>query len=123
MKISIIIPIIEPSENTLYSLNSAIDCLMKNYDKEIILVSDTQFDPKTFDCYKELKDNNWKFIINKKPIGIFESRRKGLKKSTGDLVWFLDSTDNVSIVNLTENMLDYDVSLFNLSYLTNYSTS
>ena len=116
MKLSIIIPIIEPTEITLYSLNSAIDCFVKNCEKEIILVSDTQFKPETFNCYKELKDNNWKFIINKKPIGIFESRRKGLKKSTGDLVWFLDSTDNVSIVNLTENMLDYDVSLFNLSY-------
>jgi hypothetical protein len=116
MKLSIIIPIIEPTEITLYSLNSAIDFFVKNCEKEIILVSDTQFKPETFNCYKELKDNNWKFIINKKPIGIFESRRKGLKKSTGDLIWFLDSTDNVSFVNLTENMLDYDVSLFNLSY-------
>lgn len=116
MKISIIIPIIEPSENTLYSLNSAIDCLMKNYDKEIILVSDTQFDPKTFDCYKGLKDNNWKFIINKKPIGIFESRRKGLKKSTGDLIWFLDSTDRISSFDLSDDVLEYDVSLFNLTY-------
>lgn len=116
MKLSIIIPIIEPTEHTLYSLNSTIDCFIKNCEKEVILVSDTQFKPETFNCYNELKDNNWKFVINKKPIGIFESRRKGLKKSTGDLIWFLDSTDKVSFFNLTENMLDYDVSLFNLTY-------
>ena len=116
MKLSIIIPIIEPTEITLYYLNSTINGFVKNCEKEIILVSDTQFKPETFNCYKELKNNNWKFIVNKKPIGIFESRRKGLKKSTGDLVWFLDSTDNVVGFSLTENMLDYDVSLFNLTY-------
>lgn len=116
MKLSIIIPIIEPNDTTLYTLNSAIDCFVKGCEKEIILISDTQFKPETFSCYNELKDNNWKFIINKKPIGIFESRRKGLKKSTGDLIWFLDSTDKVDIFNLTEKLLDYDVSLFDLSY-------
>lgn len=116
MKLSIIIPIIEPDDTALYTLNSAIDCFVKGCEKEIILVSDTQFKPETFSCYKELKDNNWKFIINKNPIGIFESRRKGLKKSTGDLIWFLDSTDKVDIFILTEKLLDYDVSLFNLIF-------
>jgi hypothetical protein len=114
MKLSIIIPILKPTKSTLYFLNSTINYFVKNCEKEIILVSDTQFKPEDFDCYKELKDNNWKFIINKKPIGIFESRRKGLKKSTGDLIWFLDSTDDVTTFNVTEEMLEYDVSLFDL---------
>ena len=77
-------------------------------DYEIIVVIDETFKPSTdLLDYEEYK-THFKFISNKKPIGVFESRRKGLNKATGDIIWFVDSTD---FINFIKNCLQKKVKI------------
>lgn len=124
MKISIIIPILgsQIELETIQNLNNHIRNNLIDFDYEINMVIDGECNKKHLTIeFEEAYGNldKWNFIINDEPIGIFESRRKGLKKATGDFVWFVDSTDRIYNVKKEYLLEDFDMYSFQLAYICN----
>ena len=114
MKVSIIVPMKSFDNYFLSKLFYQLDfCIKCEY--EIILIFDEKFNLEMFEHYEKIKDK-WKFIFNETPIGAFESRRRGVDVATGDLVWFVDSTDNLDVLDPDETVLDFDINFYRLSY-------
>ena len=91
-KISIIIPYFKKKKFIKRTLNSVINQTYKNI--EIILIYDDN-KKQDLNFIKELVkiDKRIKLIINKKNIGAGESRNKGVLKSRGKFISFIDSDD------------------------------
>lgn len=104
MKISIIVPMY----NSIKSIDKLIDSVEKqsynNY--ELILVDDGSSDG-TYDYVKNIAKKNSKIIAYKKEnSGPGDTRRFGFKKSTGDLLFFLDSDDWITRNDSLERIND-----------------
>ncbi len=109
--ISIIIPIYKVEKYLRQCIESVVSQTYTNL--EIILVDDGSPDgcPAICDEYAE-KDKRIK-VIHQKNGGLSDARNTGIAKSTGDLLFFLDSDDRISndCINclycfLVENNLD-----------------
>ena len=90
--ISVIIPYYK-KKNYIYStLKSALNQSHKKI--EVIIIYDDQ-DLSDFDYLKQIikRDRRVKIIINKKNQGVSISRNKGIKKSKGKFIAFLDADD------------------------------
>lgn len=101
-KLSIIIPIYDSSSYLKILLKNLI---LVNYSQyyEIILVDDFSNDNSLSICnnFKEKNPKiNIKIIANKKNLGVGLSRNQGIKASSAEYIFFLDSDDNVNNKNL-----------------------
>ena len=86
MKLSIVFVI--TSEIDYAHMVQAIDKIkyaLNTEEYEIIIISDIDM---SFDLFKNISNIN--ITINKKPIGIFESRRKSIKLAKGKYISFVD---------------------------------
>lgn len=93
MKLSIIIPIY----NVEKFLNKCLYSVLKQIeiDDELILVNDGSTDSSFNICknIKEVYKKNNIILINKKNEGVAIARNTGLKKATGDYIFWMDSDD------------------------------
>ena len=89
---SIIIPVYNSQKYFSKCLKSVISQNFNNY--EIIIIDDASKD-KSKKIYKSYSKNSSKIKIikNKKNLGVSISRNKGIKKSSGKYIIFLDSDD------------------------------
>jgi glycosyltransferase involved in cell wall biosynthesis len=92
-KVSVIIPAYKRVHHT----DVCIDSILKSkgigdiFDLEIV-VSDASPDDSVMKMMRKFKEfNNIKYIHEKKPIFVGESRRRGVNISTGDILVFSDS--------------------------------
>lgn len=93
MKLSIIIPIYNVEKYLDKCLNSVLKQIEK--DDEVILVNDGSTD-NSFNICKNIKEiyiENNIVLINKKNEGVAIARNTGLKKATGDYIFWIDSDD------------------------------
>lgn len=101
MKISVVFPVYNVQSYIYNSLKSILNQTFKSI--EIIVVNDCSLD-KSIDIIKEFKDPRIKIINNKRNYGLAESRTIGLRSACGDIVYFMDSDDEVR-PNLFENVV------------------
>lgn len=122
MKISIIIPMLSKESDKLYPMYSRISCVLASYNYELIVVVNGKFDPTSLPGYNTMKHQS-KFIVNETDVGAFESRRQGLKEATGNYVWFVDITDQVSKIDIKPFYKDYDMIVHDIAYTTDNGNS
>ena len=89
--VSVIMPYYKKKRYLKKSIFSVLNQSYENF--EIILINDDPFEDKQF--LKNIKnlDSRIKLINNKNQIGAGFSRNKGIKKSKGDYIAFLDCDD------------------------------
>lgn len=124
-KVSIIIPIYNVEKYLTKCVESVINQTYSNI--EIILVDDGSPDKCGQICDEYAKKDKRIQVIHKKNGGLSDARNKGIEKSTGDYLFFLDSDDFIekdTIEFLTkileENNADLSVcSVYNYNPLTN----
>jgi len=96
--LSIIIPIHNSQKYLKKCLDSVChEIKIDNKNIEVILIDDASTDNSKKICkiYKK-KFTFIKYIYNKKNLGVSVSRNKGIKKSKGNYILFLDSDDQLS---------------------------
>ena len=89
-KVSVIIPVHNSEKYILKCINSVINQTYKNL--EIILIDDKSTD-NSVELIKKIGDKRIKLIALKKNSGAAIARNKGIEKSSGDYICFLDSDD------------------------------
>lgn len=103
IKLSIIIPIYNSQKylkNCLDSVLNQINRKQKNI--QIILINDASNDNSKKICMAYTNKFNFiDFIDNKKNLGVSLSRNKGIKKSNGEYLLFLDSDDQLSFNSIS----------------------
>lgn len=104
MKISVIIPMY----NSACYISDILDALYKQtYDNyEVILINDGSTD-NTLEVVRKHEENNSKvkcFTIKNSGPGI--ARKTGFEKSTGDLLFFIDSDDMIFDCNVLKNIVE-----------------
>ncbi len=115
MKISIVIPFYNTSKYVERIINSIKSQTYKNY--EIICVDDGSTDD-TLEVLKKYEGDNI-YIFHQENSGPGVARKNGFKKSTGDLIYFMDSDDYLiddnlfSDINKIFNTNNPDVIMFN----------
>lgn len=117
-RLSIIIPIYN-GEKTLKPLLDSIFIQDNNFLKEVLIVNDGSTD-NLINMIQQY--NNKKIIlINKKHSNAGDSRNVGIRKATGEYIWFIDSDDIISndALNCIKNKLEEvpDVSIIEFAYL------
>lgn len=90
----LLVSIIIPAYNSEKLIWQCVDsCVKQTYkDIEIIIIDDCSTD-KTLEKVKIFNDDRIKFFRNENNIGTAFSRNKGIDKSSGDILSFLDSDD------------------------------
>ena len=97
MKLSIIIPVYNTEEYIRQCIDSVIN--IKNIETEIIAVNDGSTD-RTKDILEEYTENDDRIkVITQENQGASAARNTGIKVSTGDYIYFLDSDDWVDTVS------------------------
>lgn len=93
MKLSIIIPIYNVEKFLEKCLNSVLKQIEKN--DELILINDGSTDDSYNVCKNiiEVYKKNNIILINKKNEGVAIARNMGLKKASGDYIFWIDSDD------------------------------
>lgn len=90
-KVSIIIPAYNSEKYIERSIESALCQSYKNI--EVIVVDDGSLDSTLNLCNKYKKIDERLLVITKKNGGVSSARNAGIKKSTGEYIFFLDSDD------------------------------
>ena len=90
--VSVIIPYYRKKQYIYRTLKSVINQSYKKLEIIIIYDDDNKEDLK-FIKQITLKDKRIKILVNKKNIGVGLSRNKGIKKSRGEYIAFLDADD------------------------------
>ena len=97
MKLSIVIPVYNTEEYIRQCIDSVIN--IKNIETEIIAVNDGSTD-RTKDILEEYTENDDRIkVITQENQGASAARNTGIKASTGDYIYFLDSDDWVDTVS------------------------
>ena len=97
MKLSIIIPAYNTEKYIKQCIDSVIN--IRNIENEIIVVNDGSTD-RTKDILKEYTENNDRIkVITQENQGASAARNTGIKASTGDYIYFLDSDDWIDTVS------------------------
>lgn len=105
LKVSVILPVFNVQSYVKNTLLSVLNQTFKNI--EVIIVNDCSSDA-SLEVIKSINDSRIRIINNKKNYGLAKSRNIGLKKVTGDLVYFMDSDDEIR-----PNLFDELVKFFN----------
>lgn len=108
MKLSIIIPIYNVEKFLNKCLNSVLKQIEK--DDELILINDGSTD-NSFNICKNIKEKYKKnniILINKKNEGVAIARNIGLKKATGDYIFWIDSDDwlDDNCIKIIKNVIE-----------------
>ena len=104
MKISVIVPMFNSKKTIKKLIDSVMEQTYSNY--ELILVDDGSTD-KTYDYTKNITKNNPKVkVYRKQNEGPGLARKLGFEKSTGDLLFFVDSDDWVTNNDVFQKIID-----------------
>lgn len=118
MKVSIVIPVY----NTEKYLKQCIDSVTNQTyeDLEILLVDDGASDASPKICDNYAKQDVRIHVIHKQNGGLSDARNKGIVKSTGEYILFLDSDDYWDDPQLVQNLVrrieKYPVDVLNFRY-------
>ena len=118
MLVSVIIPYFNDELNINKSVSSALNQTYKNL--EIIIVDDENTKNSLVVLKKYKKKKNIKIIRTKYNSGVALARNKGIKKSKGKLIAFLDSDDYWNKNKLKEQVNAFKKNDIDICY-TNYS--
>ena len=90
-----LISVIVPCFNSGRTIKRTIFSIKKQTwkKKEIILVNDGSTDQLTINILREIGDEKIVKLINQKNNGLASARNKGVKKSSGSFIFFLDADD------------------------------
>lgn len=90
-----LISVIVPCFNSGGTIKRTIFSIKKQTwkKKEIILVNDGSTDQLTINILREIGDEKIVKLINQKNNGLASARNKGVKKSSGSFIFFLDADD------------------------------
>lgn len=121
MKISVIYPVYNVENYIEKSLKSL---LSQSYDDfEIIIINDNSKDASS-ELIEKINNPKLKIVNNKKNLGLSEARNIGLQYASGDLVYFMDSDDQIrpnffeQVVKLFEENSNVDIISFNYDKVT-----
>lgn len=92
-KISIIIPVYNIAPYIERCITSIINQEPSDLEAEIILVDDGSTDESGSICYKISEEHHNVSVIHQQNAGQSDARNNGLKKATGDYIWFVDGDD------------------------------
>jgi glycosyltransferase involved in cell wall biosynthesis len=115
MKFSVILPIYNIGNFLEDAINSIIN---QSYDEiEIILVNDGSTDNSYEICLRYVETNKHIVLINQENSGVGIARNNGLKKATGDYIYFMDPDDYLDLdlfsdVNQVTDKNHFDMVLF-----------
>jgi len=115
--VSVIVPIYNVELYLEKYINSIINQTYKNL--EIILVNDGSTDNSLQICEKFINKDKRIKIINKKNGGLSDARNKGIEKSSGKYLAFIDSDDYIDynmIENLYNDIKKYDADISIVNY-------
>ena len=115
MKFSIIIPVYNVEKYLPSLLDSILEQSYKNY--EIILVDDDSSDSSYSIMEKYEKKNKQIKIFHKQNEGPGLTRKFGYQKSTGDLLFFVDSDDKLANKNVLQKINDIFIENKNIDLL------
>lgn len=104
--VSIIIPVYNVEDYIVRCLDSVVNQTYSNL--EVILVDDKGTDKSVeiVESYiKEHSNCNFKLIHHEKNLGLSEARNTGIKASTGEYLYFLDSDDEL-VENCIEKLIE-----------------
>ena len=89
--ISIIVPCFNSGKTLKRTIDSIINQTWKK--KEIILINDGSTEEETLKILEEIKSRNIVKLIEQKNSGLASARNKGVNKSKGNYLFFLDADD------------------------------
>ena len=119
MKLSIVIPVYNTEMFIRRCLNSIVDQSISPDNLEVIIVNDGTKD-NSVNIINEFCNLYPNFqLINQSNSGLGAARNAGLKKATGDYVWFIDSDDfisNDSIKNILHEVDIYKPDILTLDF-------
>lgn len=123
-KISFIVPVYNVEKYLAECINSILNVEYQN--KEIILINDGSTDDSEKICRIYEQDNENIKLISKKNEGLSEARNLGIRKATGEYIFFIDSDDFYSYdfsrdISTVINENSYDVILFDYKYYNQQS--
>lgn len=118
-KISFIVPVYNVEKYISQCIDSILSVEYQN--KEIILINDGSTDDSEKICRKYEQDNENIRLISKQNEGLSEARNLGIRKATGEYIFFIDSDDFYSYdfskdIKKVINENSYDVILFDYKY-------
>ncbi|EGR0753397.1 glycosyltransferase family 2 protein [Vibrio vulnificus] len=101
MKVSIVIPLYNKSDQILLTLNSVLNQTFKDF--EVIIINDGSTD----DGPSKLNfiDDHRIRVISKKNSGVSSTRNFGIKEAKGDFIYFLDA-DDIMKINCLEKLIE-----------------
>lgn len=119
--ISIIIPVFNVEKYLKKSLDSIINQTYKNF--EIILINDGSTDDSLKICNEYLKVDSRISLINQNNAGAAAARNCGIRKATGDYLFFVDSDDYINekcLEFLVEKIDEFDSDYITCDYYKCY---
>ena len=116
-----LVSVIIPTHNRLERLKSAIDSVLdQSYASLELLVIDDGSKDDTTKYLDTIKDERFKFYVNKKPKGANFARNVGLKNASGNYIALLDDDDewfkNKLEIQMTELLKDENLVGVSCSY-------
>ena len=123
---SVDVSIIIPVYNVSKYLNRCLDSvdLLGNLKYEIILVNDGSTDCSGDICSDYAQKYNNVLLVNKNNGGLSDARNEGIKISTGEYIYFLDSDDwlvNGAISELLNSARNYECQIVQGGFYYAYS--
>lgn len=115
-KVSIIVPVYNAKDYILRCVDSLVNQTYK--DIEIILVNDGSLD-NSIELVNEKYDDDRIIIVNQENMGSGQARNNGIKKATGDYLFFVDSDDFIdknTIMIMMNKMVSDKVNLVICDY-------
>ncbi|WP_219495355.1 glycosyltransferase family 2 protein [Proteus terrae] len=122
-KLSIIIPVYNTGIKIKKCITSLIEQTYSNY--EVIIINDGSTDNSEQIIKSLISQDNRFYLFNTVNNGVAYARNYGIKKSTGDLLFFIDSDDWISndyLYNMISNYQNEDF-LINTSVVYKYENN
>lgn len=120
-KVSIIVPVYNTKDYIIRCVDSLVNQTYKNI--EIILVNDGSSD-NSIDLVNEKYDDDRIVIVNQENMGSGQARNNGIKKASGDYLFFVDSDDFIdkdTISIMMNKMINDKVNLVICDYYKYFS--
>ena len=120
-RVSIIVPVYNTKDYIIRCVDSLVNQTYK--DIEIILVNDGSLD-NSIDLVNEKYDDDRIVIVNQDNMGSGQARNNGIKKASGDYLFFVDSDDFIdkdTISIMMNKMINDKVNLVICDYYKYFS--
>lgn len=126
MKLSIIIPVYNTSNNLDFLFENLLQQGLKTSESEVLFVNDGSTDD-SLSKLKSFEDSHkeWVRVFTQDNRGVAIARNEGMKRAKGDFIYFMDSDDYLVrgvLGYLCDNYLSgvYDVIIFGFSMVDCY---